>query len=139
MEGSLSMNTEVQQIPLCRLNTELGTQIRVTEQPDVVADFVTCMDRGDRFPPLVAFDVPGKDMLVLTDGFKRHEAYGRRGAAVVDVEVHTGTLDDARWYAIGANQTHGARRTNADKANAVKQALLHPNGCSRSWAAFDRR
>lgn len=39
-----------------------------------------------------------------------------------------GPVKDAQWFAAGANRTHGLPRTNADKANAVKRALLHPNG-----------
>ena len=32
----------------------------------------------------------------------------------------------------GVNATHGLKRTNADKANAVRMALAHPNGASIS-------
>jgi hypothetical protein len=47
-----------------------------------------------------------------------------------------GTQQDAQWYSYSANQTHGLRRTNADKAKAVKAALAHPNGAKMSDGAI---
>jgi hypothetical protein len=45
---------------------------------------------------------------------------------------HQGTLEDAQWYSFGTNKDHGLRRTNEDKARAVKAALAHPNGAAKS-------
>jgi hypothetical protein len=47
-------------------------------------------------------------------------------------EQKLGNIDDARWESIGANKSHGLRRTNEDKRNAIQQALLHPKGAELS-------
>lgn len=43
-----------------------------------------------------------------------------------------GSIEDARWHSYGANKAHGLRRTNDDKAQAVKAALGHPNAARLS-------
>jgi len=64
--------------------------------------------------------------------------------------VTPGSRKDAAWAACAANQTHGLRRTNADKRKAVTLALkLHPEmsdqaiadhcGVSRNMAFGVRR
>jgi hypothetical protein len=47
-------------------------------------------------------------------------------------EQRMGTVEDAIWESLGANKSHGLRRSNADKRNAVKMALLHPKGVDSS-------
>jgi hypothetical protein len=50
------------------------------------------------------------------------EAAKQIGQKQIKCEVREGCRADALRYALGANGTHGLRRTNADKANAVKMA-----------------
>jgi hypothetical protein len=79
------------------------------------------MKAGDHFPPVqVYFD--GQDHW-LSDGF--HRVHATRGAErpTIQAEVWEGTRDDALWMSLGANKDHGLRRTNEDKARAVKAAL----------------
>jgi hypothetical protein len=45
------------------------------------------------------------------------------GREKIDVEIHPGSVQEAIQYAAGANATHGKRRTNADKRNAVRTLL----------------
>ena len=59
----------------------------------------------------------------LADGFHRVEAARRAGLERFQADVHSGTQRDAVAYSLGANATHGKRRTNADKRRAVARAL----------------
>src|SRR5690606_39168080 len=46
--------------------------------------------------------------------------------------VGEGTIDEAIWHAAAVNQTHGVRRTNADKRRAVRLALETEIGMEQS-------
>lgn len=80
-------------------------------------------------PPVVVF-FDGTNHW-LADGFHRWHA-AKAELEKIRCDVRQGTLDDARWFSYSANQTHGLRRNNADKARAVRAALLHPNGTKLS-------
>lgn len=68
----------------------------------------------------------------LWDGFHRRWAADRAGLEKLPCIVTDGTQQDAQWASYGANATHGMRRTNADKAKAVKAALRHPTASKMS-------
>src|SRR5262249_9474907 len=53
------------------------------------------------------------------DGFHRVEAARHANLTEIDADVREGTQRDALLFAVGANATHGLRRTNADKRRAV--------------------
>jgi hypothetical protein len=55
----------------------------------------------------------------LVDGFHRYFANKQVGHAEVEVNIHKGTLREAQEYALGVNDKHGLKRTNADKRKAV--------------------
>ena len=59
----------------------------------------------------------------LADGFHRLEAHRRAGRREIEAEVQSGTREDALWFALGANGTHGHRLTAADKKHAIELAL----------------
>ena len=108
-------------LPLDAIRTDGGTQPRVRIDPAVVHEYAERMKAGDRFPPVtVYFD--GTDHW-LSDGFHRLDAAREAGLRTVQAEVWEGTRDDAFWMSLGANQTHGLRRSNEDKVRAVKAAL----------------
>jgi hypothetical protein len=115
------------------IQTDLDTQIRIEINEDVVKDYAEAMEAGDIFPPLlVYFDEPN-NRYILVDGFHRFEAHRRlHPNDAIQVKLELGTLDDARWASISANKNHGLRRTNADKRNAIIQALKHPKGVNLS-------
>jgi transposase len=126
------VNTE---IAIDAIRRDGGTQMRASIDQDVVNDFAERMDDGDRFPPIVVFSDGGA--FWLADGFHRMAARERlarkyegtelhAGWTNVNVEKIDGTQHDAIKYAICANQSHGLRRTNADKQKAVRAALAHP-------------
>lgn len=56
------------------------------------------------------------------------------GRKQIPVEIRDGELRDAIRYALSANSSHGLRRSNADKRNAVLVALADPE-----WAQLSDR
>jgi len=114
-----------------KIRLDGGTQPRVQISQEICDDYAERMRAGDPFPKIhVYFD--GKNYW-LADGFHRLQAsmLARPGEAV-ECEVYQGTREDAQWYSYGVNKAHGLRRTNEDKARAVKAALQHPKGVGKS-------
>ena len=116
---------EVVILKLSSIDTTAGTQARVTLDSEVIqeyADIITECRRLDKslpFPPVDVFRLAsGKS--ILADGFHRDFAHERAGEKEIACILHVGTLEDAIEFAAGSNFTHGLRRTNADKLNAVK-------------------
>lgn len=110
-----------QDIPIDRIDTTGGTQMRCRIDDDTVADYRAAMLDGADFPAVVVF-AEGKKYW-LADGFHRYRARLSIGARDIRCEVHVGDRFDAIAYAVGANKTNGLRRTNADKQMAVRAAL----------------
>ena len=103
------------------IRTDGGTQMRAELDRDVYLDYRDKMLAGVEFPPLdVFFD---GSTYWLADGF--HRFYGAREAkrGSVKATVHNGTQRDAILFAVGANTSHGLRRSNADKRNCVLALL----------------
>jgi DNA modification methylase len=113
-------------LPLVRIRRDGGTQARVDIDVLVVDEYAEAMKTGAKFPPVIVFD-DGR-ALWLADGFHCVLAAEQARLPSILAEVRPGTREDAQWFAIGANQTHGVRRTNADKRRAVLLALKHPSG-----------
>lgn len=99
-----------------------GLQAREVTDAETVAEYRLAMEAGVKFPPITVFH-DGTEYF-LADGFHRLSAAAELGEdPLVDVEIKPGTQADALWFACGANQNHGLRRTNADKRKAVVLAL----------------
>ena len=62
----------------------------------------------------------------MADGFHRYHAAQKAEKESLECVVRRGNLEDACWFSITANKTHGLRRSTADKQKAVKAALVHP-------------
>lgn len=103
-----------------------ATQIRTKIHEDVVKIYTKDMEDGAIFPPLDVFAEEGSERYILADGFHRHRAYVNVDAEDIQCHLHVGGLHDALIFALGANETHGLRRSNADKRLAVKMALKDP-------------
>ena len=99
------------------IRTDGGTQPREFLNELVLSDYTEALGLGAEFPPLTLF-YDGSQYW-LADGFHRFFAAKKLGTGSVTAEVHQGTRRDAVLYAMGANATHGLRRTNADKRRAV--------------------
>ncbi len=117
-------------LPLPLLRRDGGTQIRAQISLDVAKEYAEAMGRGDAFPPVQArYD--GSDHW-LTDGYHRIMAAELAGLADIEVSVRPGTRRDAILDAVGANASHGYRRTNADKRQAVLTVLADPEWAKKS-------
>ena len=86
--------------------------------------------------PLALSSTDGK-VHWLADGFHRTRAAQRAGIDVIACVVRKGTQRDAILYSAGANETHGKRRTNADKHQAVMTLLADAEWSKKSdrWIA----
>lgn len=100
------------------------TQAREKLHEDTVAEYAELKN----LPEVVVFH-DGTDFW-LADGFHRVIAAQRKKVKHIPAEVHKGSKLDAAWFACGANQAHGLRRTNGDKRKAVKMALELEGGKS---------
>lgn len=98
-----------------------GTQCRATLDSEHIATIAEAWSVGAEIPPIVVFH-DGTNYW-LADGFHRYHAAQKNGAVEIACDVRSGTRADAVRYALGANATHGLRRTNADKRRAVEIAL----------------
>ena len=77
-------------------------------------------------PPVDVWCEKGAERWILSDGFHRLYAHIHAEKELIAVEIHEGGMHEALLHALGANRTHGIRRSNADKINAVKLALKDP-------------
>lgn len=129
-----------EQVELTELRTDGGTQPRSEMDIALVAEYAEAMKRGDTFPPIeVVYD--GEHYWV-TDGFHRKAAAIKAGRNAFDVEVKQGDHSDAKWLSLGANATHGKRRTRKDKRRAIKRALRMDaefSGARDGWHAKSDR
>lgn len=98
-----------------------GTQSRVELNDDALSDYVDAVKAGAQLPPVTVF-FDGVDHW-LADGFHRFHAHRQAGKASIAADVRDGARREAVLYSLGANGTHGLRRTNADKRKAVRTML----------------
>ncbi|MDR3281098.1 MAG: hypothetical protein LBT23_11355, partial [Synergistaceae bacterium] len=83
--------------------------------------YAEAMKAGAVFLSVIVFN-DGSDHW-LADGFHRIYAAISAGFPEIEADVREGAVRDARRCAMGANDTHGLRATNADKRNGVLIAL----------------
>jgi ParB-like chromosome segregation protein Spo0J len=117
-------------VRLLRLDGE--TQHRVKIHKQAVADYVEALRSGQDLPPVeVVWD---RQFYWVVDGHHRVEAHRQLGGKLAEIDciVSRGSQQEAQWLSLGANRTHGIRRTLPDKRNAVLFALKHPEFKSKS-------
>ena len=98
----------------------------------VAAEYADAIANGAKFPPVVVFKEG--NVIRLADGWHRCRAHELAGKTEIACEVHKGGEREARLFAVGANASHGARRTKADRWRAVEMLLLDP-----AWAIWSDR
>ena len=108
-------------IPLSRIKADGGTQPRAELSEALAAEYAESMRDGATFPPVVVFH-DGVDYW-LADGFHRQKAALDNGLDEIDADVRQGSRRDAILFSVGANASHGQRRTNEDKRRAVLTLL----------------
>lgn len=111
-------------VSISEIRIDGGTQSRACINEQAVADYAEAMQGGAEFPPVVAF-FDGATYW-LADGFHRYQACKRAGLDSIAADVRQGTQRDAILYSVGANASHGLRRTNDDKKRAVLVLLNDP-------------
>lgn len=118
--GATEVVPAVSPVPLNRIK-DGGAQMRVEMRPETVNDYAADMLSGATFPPVVAF-YDGADYW-LGDGFHRVEAARKIESETIVADVRQGTARDAVLYGVGANASHGLRRTHADKRRAIERLV----------------
>lgn len=109
-----------------------GTQSRAAINPEVVSEYAEAIAGGAEFPPIVVF-FDGSSYW-LADGFHRYRAYAQTNAHEVPSDIRQGSQRDAVLFSVGANASHGLRRTNDDKRRAVMVLLNDPE-----WSKWSDR
>lgn len=108
-------------IRLAEIVSDAGTQIRVALHEDTVKEYQEAYEGNAAFPPIDVF--ADGNRYILADGFHRVMAALLAKRPTVVAEVHSGSRLDAIKFALGANVSHGLRRTNSDKRRAVEIAV----------------
>ena len=106
-----------------------GTQPRERINMDVVQEYAEAIKAGVELPPVVVF-FDGAERW-LADGFHRWHAHKQADKASIAADERAGSLLDALLYAVGANDTHGLPRSNADKRRAIDMVLAQD-----AWATW---
>lgn len=99
-------------------------QPRAAMDEATIEDYTEVLTTEGRwpFPPVgVVFD---GQKYWLWDGFHRVQAAQNAGVLRVPATIQTGDRAFALWRSLGANKTHGLRRSNADKRRATEMALI---------------
>lgn len=104
-------------LPIISIRLDGNTQPRNKINSNTVKEYAVNMKRGDIFPPVLVF-FDGTNYW-LADGFHRILASESIGITSISATVRKGTQREAILTSVGANATHGLRRTNADKRRAV--------------------
>ncbi len=98
-----------------------GAPMRVEMKPDIVREYADDMAAGAVFPPVeVYYD---GSIYWLADGYHRVDAARLLERETIEAEVLDGGERDAILHGIGSNASHGLRRTQADKRQAVERLI----------------
>jgi hypothetical protein len=107
--------------PIESITVDKDLQPRVRLDSDAIADYKDVLFNGGELPPLEL--VQDGETYYLVDGFHRISSYKKLGILEVPANIRPGSRNDAIRAAIGANTTHGLRRSNPDKRRAVDMAF----------------
>ena len=120
-----------QKFPIREIVRDERCQARVKPDPDISEEYANAYRAKAKMPPIEVFIVDGAPYVV--DGWHRLAGAIKAEVAWITCDiVGTGTIDEAIWKAVAANQTHGYRRSNEDKRNAIKMALESQIGIEQS-------
>lgn len=111
----------IQMLSVETIRLDERCQPRASINPEIIDEYANAMTQGAEFPPLTVYR--DGSTFYLADGFHRIAAARQAGQAHIVCDVTPGTIRDAILHAVGANATHGQRRTNLDKRRAVETLL----------------
>lgn len=112
----------VVEIPISAINKDRRTQLRIDTDGDQVENLQAAITDGDILPPVDVFAV-GDGTFWIADGWHRYIAAVGLKLDTIQAVVHAGGFKEALQFALGANATHGLRRSNKDKRHAVEVAV----------------
>lgn len=121
--------TTLQVLKLDLLILDHDIQPRAELDPDTVAEYQELYEESKRNPnaplppPVRAYRIAGK--FPVSRGFHRVTAARAAGLKTIEVEVMSGTHDDACLDAMRDNRTHGQRYKHADLVKQVSWLLSH--------------
>jgi hypothetical protein len=120
-------------VNLSAIELDTSIQCRATIDTSVVNEYAERMSAGDAFPPIDLFGTWKKCW--IGDGWHRVLAAKQIAAGAITANLREGGRAEALNAALGANATHGHRRSNADKRRSVEVALREfPTLSSRAIA-----
>lgn len=120
-------------VPIEMVSLDRSTQMRVVQiDPLTVEEYAAEMTGGAEFPPVTLFF--DGETYYIGDGFHRVEGARKAERTQILADVRQGNQRDAMLYAMGANSSHGLRRTQDDKRNAVETILKDPD-----WSKWSAR
>jgi hypothetical protein len=111
----------MQEFLIEKIRTDGGVQSRERISDDYVMELAELIKAGKKLPPVDVYSDGAE--IWAADGFHRIYAHLKANKRTVRCNVHKGSIKDAIWASVAANQEHGLRRTNADKRHAVEMAL----------------
>jgi hypothetical protein len=103
------------------LTLDPNVQPRETISSGLISEYADAMKSGATFPAIRVFREG--DTNRVADGWHRVLAARQAGHETLDAEINVGGLRDAIVFSLSANETHGLRRTDADKRKAVLRVL----------------
>ena len=124
-------------VPLADLMDDARFQSRTRTDTGTVDDYKEVMSGGGVMPPITVALVDGQ--MFIVDGWHRVTAARELGYDEIEAEVVPMTDADAVWRAASANQSHGLRRSNADKIRAVEMVISLPDAEEMSDREIARR
>lgn len=120
------INVGESSVAIASIRTDGGTQPREGLDAKYIEDLVEALTNGATLPPVdLMYD---GDRYWLYDGFHRLAAHKAVNRVTIAARVHQGDQAAAQWESYAANQSHGLRRSQADKERAIRAALKHPQG-----------
>jgi hypothetical protein len=120
--------------PIDHITPDNHYMVRANLDTETIKTYAEAMQEGVTFPPIDLFTLPNGS-IVIVDGWHRYQAALKVGFTSIPARFYNGTPEEALTAALKANQTHGLRRSNADKRRSVEMALAaFPEISSRSIA-----
>lgn len=101
-------------------------KIKPKENSEIVIEYAEAYECGLITAPLDVFRERGTERYIVADGEHRLLALRRAGIETVECRLHEGDEIAALDFAISCNQSHGLRRTKADKYHAFCQIMETP-------------